>query len=181
MMMTPIFKTIFFTFSLFQLSQGRLSSSLLNAPTSTNVSDKKLEHRALATDMELSDSSCAMTAFQALTTEIASFAGKISTDEGEWNEYISIAQGATTIRNYINNVNYDLWSDGEDQHSWSCVMGAAAKASQETDPTQAVVDILQGFNCVSDPSHNSDFWSALDRITHEYVVCNSSGCTLACF
>ena len=191
--------TILLTLALTAVTQARVGETLPSATGRTNSDQSHFFEDRLpeatrdlssgeagqgATTTNVAISSCAQKAFDDLMTELKGFKGQISTDEDEWNAYIAIGSSSTTVGDYAIQVITTLWTNGLDQDSWTDVRSAASRALNfmlSGDSDQAVLEVLTGFDSISSPSHNNQFWNKLKLAGHSYITCpEGQSCRFAC-
>lgn len=117
---------------------------------------------ALPSDQEL---------FAQFQQKVVQVNGGITTDAREWQALADICSKGGTIAGYASAASQQLWTDGEDDGSWTIVKDAATKATSQPE-YPALLTVMQGFTSITDPSHNSDEWSELAQCA-EYVIANA--------
>jgi hypothetical protein len=95
----------------------------------------------------------------------------ITEDDGEWQRYADICsdaydRGPTA---YVEGA-ATLWTDGEDQLSWTSIKNAAAAIPADSTDDVVNAHIAYGYFGVSKPSHNENQWGSLQQFSEELFV-----------
>jgi hypothetical protein len=102
----------------------------------------------------------------------------VGEDTGEWSTLNDIAQTALnnlekdipgTWKKFLSNLSNNLWTDGEDQSSWTIMKTAAHNAVSEIEPIDGLRIFSDYIQKITDPSHNGDAWNQITRFTSSYA------------
>ena len=89
----------------------------------------------------------------------------IHTDAEEWAQLTINCNGANGDVLAYALKSQSLWTNGEDQGSWTLVRNAAAQAVTQ-DEHRALITVLHGFLDITNPSHNEGQWGQLRDLAY---------------
>lgn len=102
----------------------------------------------------------------------------VGTDTGEWSTLNDIAQTALnnlekdipgTWKKFLLDLSNNLWTDGDDQGSWTIMKTAAHNAVSEIEPIDGLRIFSNYIQKITDPSHNDWAWNKITGFTSSYA------------
>lgn len=101
----------------------------------------------------------------------------VGTDAGEWGVFNAFANTAfssyetsplDTWKNFLSGLSNTLWTDAEDQGSWSIVKNAATEALKFKEPINQFRYFCAQLTNIRDPSHNDWAWQRITDFAAKY-------------
>jgi hypothetical protein len=132
--------------------------------------DDLLNHERTIVDNQTNVASSDQELFAQFQQDVVQVNDGVTTDAQEWATLATICSGGTIV-DYASAASRQLWINGEDQGSWTIIKDAATEATSQPE-YPALLTVMQGFNSITDPSHNSSAWSDLAQRAR-YVMANA--------
>lgn len=115
--------------------------------------------------------------FQKFLTDVVWCSQNTNSDSGMWGQFGQIAISAQTdgeqaFYTYIDGVTAEGFSPRSDEGSWNITKEAAAKAKQEMikgNKKKALLQVLLGFQRITNPSHNGSLWQRLGETGRSWL------------